>query len=441
MRCSFRAAGPTGSEPAEACSPIWTRLWHRDRVARHRRVVPKPMPGKGGSMEITFEKNHVRAVAQAGPVLRAVAGMALALLVCASLAGCDKATKHKPVKYNIYLGASMYDTSGAGSFWGWIYAYDADSLDLVDSINLNLIDPTGRSSFVDEMAVSPDGRWLYVLAASPKPEPSTLWKLDARTKQAVWSRPGWDDTKRTLVRVLQNGALLLVGDTVFRSEDGSVLRTAPDSLFALWGPASGTKVAATVRSGPGIEDGSIVRVVDVLTGEVSGRYAAHLESGAILHWVTTARLHPDGRRVLAVGISGGFWLVVGDLETGQTLFQYRLNNEFGYIAISDDGLLAAVTDASAMPEAARGRVYVVDLQTLSVTIPTPPAALLHRNWAAQICFLPGDRRVATCPESSWDQNWGPLSTIDVTTMQFEKSVWLPNPRLMFTGGMGVGPRP
>jgi WD40 repeat protein len=395
-------------------------------------------------MENTVKKNHVRVVARAIPVFRALAGVALALLAFASLAGCDKATKHKPVKYNIYLGASMYDTSGAGSFWGWIYAYDADSLDLVDSINLNLIDPTGRSSFVDEMAVSPDGRWLYVLAASRRPEPSTLWKLDAGTKQAVWSRPGWDDTKRTLVRVLQNGALLLVGDTVFQAEDGRVVRTLPDSLLTMWGPVSGTKVAATVRSRPQEGYDSIISVIDVVTGEVSGRYVARLTSGVPLEHFYTARLHPDGRRVLAVGVYRSdyyCWFVLGDLETGQTLFQYRLNYPFGDIALSADGLLAAVTDPGVISISEYGRVYIVDLQTLSVTVPTPPAPLIHRNLAAQISFLPGDRRVATCPKSSWDQNWGPLSTIDVTTMQFEKSVWLPNPRLMFTGGMGIGPRP
>jgi hypothetical protein len=314
-------------------------------------------------MESAVEKNHVRAVARAIPAFRALAGVALAVLGCAVLAGCDKATKPKPVKYNIYLGASKFDTVNVDSFWGWIYAYDADSLNLVDSISMTQIDPTRRSFFPDELAVSPDGRWLYVLGASQYSIPATLWKIDARTKQAMWSRPGFDDTKLISVQVLQNGALLLVADTVFRTEDGSMVRTLPDSLFALWGPVAGTRVAAT--------QGSIVRAIDIVTGEVSGEYVAHLASDVPLWEITTARLHPDGRRVLAVGISGGFWLVVGDLETGQTLFQYRLNFAFGEIAISNDGNLAVVTDPGGIIWGEYGRVYVVDLQTLSVSIPAP----------------------------------------------------------------------
>jgi hypothetical protein len=389
-------------------------------------------------METTFEKNPVRAVARAGPVLRTVAGVALALLVCASLAGCDKATKPKPVKYNIYLGG-MHESAYTGdSSYGWIYVYDADSLSLIDSISLNHLDPTPRA-FTDELAVSPDGRWLYVLAASEYSIPATLWKLDARTKQAVWSRPGFDDTRLLSVRVLQNGALLLVGDTVFRAEDGSVVRTLPDSLHTMWGPASGTKVVAIVLSRSPAENGAI-RAVDVATGEVSGRYVAHLSSGEALFEVYTARLHPDGKCVLAVGLHQGYWFVVGDLETGQTLFQYRLNGGFGEVAISDDGMLAAVTDPGSRLIGGPGRVHVVDLRTLSVTIPSFPAELLHWYWAEQICFLPGDRRVATAPQSYWYSH-GPLSTIDLTTMRFEKSVWLPDSAGMATGGMGVGPRP
>jgi hypothetical protein len=398
---------------------------------------------EGGSTENTFEKNHVRAVARAESVLRAVAGMALALLVCAGLAGCDKATKPKPVKYNIYMGASMFDTVNVDSFWGWIYVYDADSLNLIDSISLTLIDPTRRSMFADELAISPDGRWLYILGASQYSIPATLWKIDAQTKQAVWSRPGFDDTRLLSVRVLQNGALLLVADTVFRAEDGSMVRTLPDSLHTMWGPVSGTKVAATVRSRPQEGYDSIISVIDVVTGEVSGRFVAHLTSGVPLEHFYTARLHPDGRRVLAVGVYRSdyyCWFVVGDMETGQTLYEYRLDHPFGEIAISNDGLRAAVTDPGGLAWGEYGRVYVVDLQALSVTIPTPPAELLHRNWAAQICFLPGDRRVATAPQSYW-YGHGPLSAIDLTTMRFEKSVWLPDSVLMFTGGLGTGPRP
>jgi hypothetical protein len=368
---------------------------------------------------------------------------ATAIVVLLGTACCDKVTKHKPVKHNIYFGGMHISAYTGDSTYGWIYVYDADSLSLLDSISLNLLDPTPRA-FTDELAVSPDGRWLYVLAASEYTMPSTLWKIDARTKQAVWSRSGFDDMKWLPIRVLQNGALLLVGDTVFRAEDGGVVRTLPDSLLTLWGPVSSTKVAATVRSRPQEGYDSIISLIDVVTGEVSGRYVAHLTSGVPLEHFYTARLHPDGRRVLAVGVYRSdyyCWFVVGDLETGQTLYEYRLNYAFGEIAISNDGMVAAVTDPGAASRGELGRVYVVDLQTLSVTIPTPPAELLHWSWAAQLSFLPGDRRVATAPKSSWDLIVGPMSTIDLTTMRFEKSVWLPDSISMRTGAIGVGPRP
>ena len=354
----------------------------------------------------------------------------LAVFVLANLIGCDNPTKPKDVKYNLYVGATHIGSAPDSSF-NRIYIYDADSLTLLDSI--------WQAHFIQYLDASPDGRWLYVTDFTSYSTNPTVWKIDTRTKQVVWSR-----TDLWGVRCIANGTLLLAGRDVLRPDDGTLIRHLSDSLYPAWGPVSGTKIAAIVPSSlttPGYD--SIIRVLDVATGEVSGRYVARLSSGVALQQIYTARLHPDGRRVLAIGVYRSVynsWFVIGDVVTGQTLFEYQINYPQGEIAISSDGNLAAVTDPGTPGFGEGGTLHVVDLRTLSFITPTP------RIPGSQVRFLPGDQKIITAPAADpglWDS--GPMRMIDRTTLQLEKTIWpigfdsagnWPHP-----GGLGVGPRP
>jgi WD40 repeat protein len=361
-----------------------------------------------------------------------VSGVALALLAFAGMAGCDKTTKPEPVKYNLYVGARSWDTVVEGLYRNEIYVYDADSLTLIDSFP--------HIDYINQLVVSPDGRSLYIRGGPNMPLPAGLWKIDARTRQVVWScTTEVKRNRRQFVQILGNGRMLLSGNEVRRPEDGSLVRRLDDSLITMFGPVPGTKAAAIIRQDPTSSMGydSIIRVVDVATGEVSGRFVAYLASGVPLQQFYMARLHPDGRRVLAIGLYGSYdntWFVIGDIETGQTLFRQKIYRPLGEIVISSDGNLAAFSDNGMSILGEGGVLRIIDLQTLP-SIPLSPLAL-----ASQVRFLPGDRRVITAPPSG-DATVRPMDVVDLATMALERSIRLPTTVAYSFGGLAVGPRP
>jgi hypothetical protein len=361
-----------------------------------------------------------------------------AVVVVASLVGCGDPTKPKDVKYNLYVGATHLATSPEDSSFNRIYIYDADSLTLLDSIY--------QAHFTWYLDVSPDGQWLYVTDFTSYSTNPTVWKIDARTKQVVWSRSDlWG------VRCIANGTLLLAGRDVLRADDGTLVRHLSDSLYPFWGPVSGTRIAAIGHtSDPDRASDAIVRVIDVATGEVSGGYIARLSSGETLQGIYTARLHPDGRRVLAIGVYASdynSWFVVGDVVTGQTLFEYQINYPQGEIAISSDGNLAVFTDPGTPSFGEWGVPYTVDLRTYRVTEPVRPSASTRDFpiMGSQVRFLPGDRRIVTAPAADPSlSDGGPLQVIDVATMTLEKTIWptfYDSLNWQPVGAMGIGPRP
>jgi len=70
-------------------------------------------------------RNAARAIARAGPVLRAVALVALALWACVVWGGCHKPTKPKPARYRLF--AEYSETGG-------ILVFDTETDSLVDSL-------------------------------------------------------------------------------------------------------------------------------------------------------------------------------------------------------------------------------------------------------------------------------------------------------------------
>ncbi|MBI5868296.1 MAG: hypothetical protein HZB43_08435 [candidate division Zixibacteria bacterium] len=209
-------------------------------------------------------------------IIRNLIALATVVVALTNLNGCSDPTKPKDVKYNLYVGATHLASSEEDSSFNRIYIYDADSLTLLDSI--------WQAHFTENLAASPDGRWLYVLDFTTQSVPRMLWKLDVRTKRVLWSRSDFGGGGgRARIHLLQDGAILLVGNTIVTPEDGTAVRTFTDSLFTMWGPVSGTKVAVIVRGQPLWHgNDSLLRVLDAATGELSGGYVAHLSTGEVL---------------------------------------------------------------------------------------------------------------------------------------------------------------
>ncbi|HUU44977.1 MAG TPA: hypothetical protein VM118_04525 [Acidobacteriota bacterium] len=333
-----------------------------------------------------------------------------------------------PVKYNIYIGATKFSVRPNQHL---LYIYNADSFQLVDSISLE--------SFVFDMEVSPDGRWLYTVRGSQGPDvPRGLTQRDSRTGEVGWFH-GADEL---MVTMHKDGVLLVHGHDVLRARDGNVLLTLPDSIIPGWGPLSATQVAATVTtSGPISQRPPVVSVLDLESGKVSGRYEPHLSNGALLH-TEFARLHPDGRRVLVIAYRERIdqtWFVVGDVLTGETLLQYPLIYPLGEVAISEDGLLAVVTDPSApLIFNSRPTLDVFDLDQMvhlqRIVLPIGEFFI-----PSQVLFLPGDKTVITAPRADLVYT-GPLNVIDLTSVTIERSFWLPPGDAAFTGALGLVPQ-
>ncbi|MBI5868294.1 MAG: hypothetical protein HZB43_08425 [candidate division Zixibacteria bacterium] len=153
-----------------------------------------------------------------------------------------------------------------------------------------------------------------------------------------------------------------------------------------------------------------------------------------------------GARGRAIGVHGSVynsWFVVGDVETGQTLFEYRINYPHGEITITGDGTLAAFTDPGTASFGEVGIPYVVDLGTYRVTkAPYYPDPMPIRG--SQVRFLPGDHRIVLAPAIVSVGDTGPVQVIDAATMTLQKTIW-PIPADSLTGewvsALGIGPRP
>jgi hypothetical protein len=385
---------------------------------------------KGSSMEHTTEKNPVRPVARAGPVLGAVTGAVLAVLGCAVLIGCSKPTKPKDVKYNIYISVAGYRDGTSATRFDQLFVYDADSLTLRDSIPLR--------TMAMELEVSPDGRWLYAQCTSWGPTPGGLYKIDALTKQVAWSIPG-----NGLITPLDGGRLLTRevwgGTDVIDAATGDAITRLPFDVRILKGPPNGTRVAAIVPADTiDLFRDTLVTVFDVKSGETYGHYVPRLSTGEALEMIYTARLHQDGKRVMVIGLYGYIkycWFMIGDVETGETLLRHRLYSPFGEIAISEDGALAVASDPSQpLIGESRTAVEFFDLNTMQhlKTIGGPVTL------ADQIRFLLGDRKIAISPTPGFTAS--PFCIVDRATFTVENKLPFPEDEL-FVGALGVGPRP
>ncbi len=342
---------------------------------------------------------------------------------------CGKATKPKPVTCNIYISATGWHSTKPSSRFDQLYVYDADSLSLIDSIPL--------TSMADALEVSPDGRCLYAQCAD-----GGLFKIDALTRNVVWSVPGMGR-----ITLVDAGRLVaregLEGTDVIDVTDGHVIKQLPLDIRVLSGPSNGTTVAAILDdTTPDFHGDSAVTVFDVRTGAHYGYYVPRLSTGEALQAIYVARLHPDGKRVAVIGLFGSVrycWFMVGDVLTGETLLRQQITRPFGDIAISEDGKLAVVTDPGQpwYGEGGNGP-SVFDLTTLKhLKTLREESDLL--SWApAQVRFVSGDRKIAFAPYPMW--GGGTVFIVNRATLVGERAAEKPYSGA-FLGALGTGPRP
>jgi len=340
------------------------------------------------------------------------------------LACSDKGTDPKPLKYNVYVGCDER---------GVIYVLDADSLTVTDS--LVGIGPT-RS-----MALSPEGRWLYVQCQKDEGGVGPFLKIDLRTKQEV---ARVEEGLGNLL-LLKGGTLLLAGlNRLYFADPVTLAEVAPlpDTLRPWRVAKPGTKLPVEVIYR------NRFRLYDVDTGELTGEYVPHLLTGETLQISSTYTiLHQDERRLLLINESFQYalaWFLVGDMETGETLLQYPLAFAHGSIAISSDGAYAIVTDLGSWSlESPPITADVFDLRTKQH---------LRRfrgrfggtggdglKAATRALFVPEERRAILAPWSML-QTYGPLQVLDVEGLTLEQTLWSPFDSVGI-GGLAVGPRP
>jgi hypothetical protein len=366
---------------------------------------------------------------------RSVGAMAgvVVLLNSLILCSCSRSSGPQPVVYSVYLGATGYKTEDAASRYDLVFVFDAESLTLRDSIP--------APGAVLEMAVSPDGHWLYAQCQGPGGVPGALYKINTTTKVVAWSLDG----DAGPIALFSNGELLtrqlLEGTDIVDANTGNVISRLPATVRILGGPPNGTKAAAIVNdsTAPFRRD-TIVTVCDIASGETYGRYVPRLENGEAPVDIYCGCLHRDGQRVGVIGLGGGCWFMIGDVETGETTFRHRLTRPFGELAVSNDGSTAVVTDPGApWYGEGGGPPSVFDLQQNRLLKTLDETSGLDIQAPSQVRFLPDDSRIVIAPYVFWGGT-AAVFAADRGTLSGGRTTQ-PHPEELLCGALAVGRRP
>jgi hypothetical protein len=380
-----------------------------------------------------------------------------AALIAAGLLGLwscaeERPTQPGPKRYVIYADCTGWRdpawTPGLDStlLANRLYVYDAQTVQLLDSVVMD--------RWSSEMAVSPDGRYLYRASAKlPSGQPGDggrLEKWNARTWRQIWSVPA---AGAGGICLLKNGELLLLPiapssdgpvPNLLRTEDGQPVDWPDPGLDLGWGPVEGTKVAAHT------DGGNTVSVVDVLTGDVYGSWTPTLRGGGTIG-IGDPVLLPDGHRVAVIGWHSGnygdSWFLVGDVLTGETLMEQWLWLAAGRISFSPDGRMALVSDPPQwLIFDTPGSLSLIDLQRLE----TVSRADFGMYWAQ---FVPGeDFAVGGAIAFPGPFTGGGFFRLPLSDLSWQNRevIWFPwnfSPEGdtlrggAFLGGLAVGPAP
>jgi hypothetical protein len=375
-------------------------------------------------MEHTVEKNYVQAVARAGSAFRAVAGVALALLVFAVLAGCGKGVNHKPVRDLVYV---------FGSGARVVYVLNADSLNAVDSI---CVFPPRRPR-VEYMVVTPDGRWMFT-SDEGDALGTLVRKIDIVAKRTVDSL---FTSHRGALLLLDRGRLLHWGSCdgfLTEVDKFPVVTVDTTAVCVQHGPIAGTTIAG------GVTGTNHIRVETVRPRATVAEFVTTKIDSVPVSDVYYVALHPDGKRVSALVRGGGYFFIVAEVATGRTIYQHALTSPAGWffpgeIAINSAGTLAVVTDpGKPWFDYYIGTIDIVDLASLRLLKRIDQSNFGHPQSNAQIAF--------TTDEKSVIVSGGPLPggfpdvhKVDLTSLTISRTIVMPD--TASPGGMAVGPAP
>lgn len=359
-----------------------------------------------------------------GRTIRCISG-SLSLVVLALLVQCARERSLQPrfSRQTIYVSVQTY-LSGGEQF-NRLYLLDADSLNVLDSIQLGPL-LSG--------AASPDGHSIYI-------QPGTIEKYDLVARRTLWSNSSGFD-----LRLVDEGRRLFVSSRPpecatlqLSAENGSLLGRTDGPCRLGSAPAKSDVLPVVVRVGDGTAPSwdSTVQVLDVSTGEVRWTVVPRQSDGRTLR-LSHVELHPDGKRLLTIGACGSESCVaaftVHDARTGVALLSAPLVTLTADMAVSADGRYAVVSNPSYAGEGPQF-VDIFDLRSNALARRLDLRDGLHPDSFGDVLFLPDDRRVLIAPNIG-----GPLQVIDLQDFSVGHPWWLPpdahpSPEVwaMFTG--------
>jgi DNA-binding beta-propeller fold protein YncE len=351
--------------------------------------------------------------------------LAVAIFLLPLLACTHKGVNHKPVKDLLYAFASGYHT---------LYSFDADSLTVRDSI-------TGFADHgypVEEMVVTPDGRWLFTTGEESHTELNRVRKINTLTMETVAIV---ETVHRGHLQLLDHGRLLRWGDCDgFLADVSQFPAFTPDTTQCCLqqGPEAGMTVAGAVAGT------NHIRVETVQPRATVAEFVATRIDSVPVSGVYHVALHPDGKRVSATVFAGRYFFIVAEVATGKTIYQNTLASPLGWfvpgeIAINTAGTIAAVTDpGKPQLEENVGTIDVIDLLGLR---------LLRRFDRTDLGYPQSNGQVAfTTNEDAIIVTSGPgiggipsIYRIDLASLTVAKTGVMPDTES--PGGMTVGPAP
>lgn len=348
-------------------------------------------------------------------------GAPLGIAILLSVIGCetipDTGVGPEPTRTTIYIAAlSFIDEQPVDP----LFFCDAETLEIYDSI--------ASVGTLYELKAAPGGRYLYGLLHRQQDADSII-KIDVTTKTRAWTVRGGDPN----LTLLKNGEWLLsANQELIRTADGQTIQTYADSLTRWEGPIEGTEVAAVVGM-----KGNRVRVVDLATGVVHGRFDVWVNGGYSLE-IYRALLLPDRRTVVAVGTDRSWYnsyIVFGDAETGESLLEQRIFSPSCRFALNDDRTRLAISDpgGTILENGPTGiELYALD-----------PLERLGRDGQLklrqQVKFIPGTSQVVTAPIPVYWSSAPVVVTTGSPTVYAPLTLPLPEPLIGAIAAARSGP--
>jgi hypothetical protein len=375
---------------------------------------------KGGFMTIQRNIDSLRGIARSGPCRLATAVALVLLLACS-----HKGVNHKPVKDFVYVFA-------IGS---WVvYVLDAESLTVQDSI-------TGfvhGGNPVEDMVVTPDGRWLFTTGEQGSTGENRVRKINTATKEIVatvnTAHPG------RLV-LLDHGRLLYWGgcDGFLTDVDQFPIVTRDTTEVCVQnGPRAGTTVAG------GVAGTNHIRIETVRPRTTVAEFVATKIDSVPVSVVYYVALHPDGKRVSAIVRGGGYFFIVADIATGETVYQHAFTSQAGQfspgeIAINSAGTVAVVTDpGKGWFGEYVGTIDVVDLVNLRLLKRFDWSDFGYPQSNGQIAFT-SDERAVIVTAMAVAAGIPDVHRVDLTSLTIARTAVMPDTEC--PGAMTVAPAP